>query len=202
VLAVRAYRGLATAVGPVVARETLREVRSLPLDEAAALISALHRELSREREDALEAQRALRLIAAEPGDSAGGAERRAGEDSMTITELAGALGVRASTLRFWEEADLVAPERVTSLAARRYPARRYPPTAIREARITAALRAAGYRIREVQATIASIRRLDDLDSPLETLRARLDTIARKTLALLDAGTDITALIRVNEGAQS
>ena len=32
---------------------------------------------------------------------------------MTITELAAALGVRASTLRFWEQEGLVSPDRVT-----------------------------------------------------------------------------------------
>lgn len=184
-LALRAYRKLAVATGPVVARRTLREVRVLPLDQAAALISSLHVSLARERDDALAAQRALRMIHAEADDE----EESVQEDTMTITELADALGVRTSTLRFWERAGLVAPERVTPRAARRY-----PPAAIREARITAALRAAGYRIPDVQQTIESIRRLDDLDSPLRTLDALLAVIARRTLALLSAGADITELL--------
>lgn len=184
--ALRAYRSLAAAVGPVVARRTLHEVRALPLDDAAALISALHVTLAREREEALAAQDALRMIQAE---AVGEAVGERDDDTMTITELAGALGVRTSTLRFWEQVGLVAPERVTSLAARRY-----PPAAIREARITAALRAAGYRIPAVQETIRSIRRLDDVDDPLAALRTRLDAIARRTIALLRAGADITELI--------
>lgn len=183
-LAVRAYRNLATAVGPVEARRTLREVSALPFDQAAALVNSLHVSLARQRDDALAAQRALRMISAE----AAGTEAN-DEDMMTIAQLADALGVRASTLRFWEQVGLVIPERVTSLAARRY-----PPTAIREARITAALRAAGYRIPDVHKTIESVRRLDNLDNTLNALHTRLEDIAQRTLALLSAGADITELI--------
>lgn len=108
-LALRAYRKLAVATGPVAARRTLREVRALPLDQAAALISSLHVSLTRERDDALAAQRALRMIRAEADDD----DEVVEEDTMTITELADALGVRTSTLRFWERAGLVVPQRVT-----------------------------------------------------------------------------------------
>ncbi|WP_051298319.1 MerR family transcriptional regulator [Arthrobacter castelli] len=183
--ALRAYRNLAAAVGPVPARQTLAEARILPLDQAVALINSLHVSLAREREDALAALRALDLIAAESHGQAATVEA----DPMTITELAGALGVRPSTLRFWEQAGLVNPERVTTLNARRYPS-----AAIREARITAALRAAGYRIPDVQHAIQSIRRIDDLDTSRAALRTRLDAIARRMLALLTAGTEITELI--------
>lgn len=184
-LALRAYRGLAVAVGPVVARRVLRDARTLPLPEAAAAVSALHVGLAKERDDARAAVAALHTIRAE----ARGAPTDADDDAMTITQLADALGVRPSTLRFWERQRLVAPDRVTS-----YGARRYPAAAIREARITAALRAAGYGIPAVRQTIDAVRRLDGVDDPLDALRERLDAIGRRTLALLDAGAEITRLI--------
>lgn len=187
-VALRAYRRLAVAVGPMLARHTLREARASPPTHAAALISSLHVDLAKERNDALAAQQALMTIHAEAHGQLGETEG----DSMTITELADALGVRSSTLRFWEQEGLVIPERVTSLSARRY-----PPAAIREARITAALRAAGYRIPSVRRTIEAIRRLDDLNDPLETLHDRLIAIARRTIALLKAGTDIANLIGID-----
>jgi len=185
VLALRAYRDLAAAVGPVRARLTMRDLPALPLADATAAISTLHVGLVRERDDALAARRALRLIRAE----AAGEAEPADEDAMTITELAAALGVRASTLRFWEGEGLIAPERVTPLAARRYPV-----AAIREARITAALRAAGYRIPEVRAAIAAIRELRDLDDPLAALGSRVDAIGRRMLALLRAGAALAELL--------
>lgn len=183
----RVYRDLATAVGPVRARQVLRDVRTLPRDQAAALVSSLHTVLKEERDEAVAARQALRMIRAEASVDAAATV----EDSMTITELAGALGVRTSTLRFWEKAALVRPERIATRAGS---ARRYPLTAIREARITAALRSAGYRIPDVQAAMTAIRRLRAVDDPLESLRARVDAIARRTLALLRAGAAIADII--------
>ncbi|GAA4902586.1 hypothetical protein GCM10023405_24310 [Streptomonospora salina] len=183
----RAYRDLAAAIGPVRARRALREIRTLPRDQAAALLGSFHVALARERDDALAAHRALQAIRAE----ASAETAPATGDAMTITELAGALGVPASTLRFWEKSGLVVPERVTTRAGA---ARRYPLPAIREARITAALRAAGYRIPDIRHTMTGIRRLHDVADPLAALESRVDAIARRTLALLRAGTDITDII--------
>lgn len=184
-VALRAYRRLATATGPVVARRTLRDALTLPLDEAAALVSALHVDLAHLRTQTLDAMAALRTIRAESGP---GAEETPG-DAMSIGELADALGVRASTLRFWEREGLVLPERVTSYGARRYPGR-----AIREARISAALRGAGYGIPAVRETLTTVRTLGDVDGPVAALDRRLTDIARRTVALIAAGADIAALL--------
>ncbi|MFF2267889.1 MerR family transcriptional regulator [Cellulosimicrobium cellulans] len=201
VLAVRAYRGLATAVGPVAARRALRDARSLPLDEAASLVSRLHVTLAREREEALAARRALLAIrsegdgaAASPGETPTVAETDG--SVLTITELAAALGVRASTLRFWEHEGLLAPERVASRTGA-VSARRYPAAAVREARVVAALRAAGYRVPEVRHAIDALRGATgptDVADPLAALDARLDAIAHRTLALLEAGHDVARLL--------
>ncbi|WP_340698634.1 MerR family transcriptional regulator [Cellulosimicrobium funkei] len=206
VLALRAYRGLATAVGPVVARAVLREVRTLPLPDAAARVGALHVTLARERDEALVARRALLAIRAEggptgetgPDEGGPSANVPAGaagdeDDVLTITGLAAALGVRASTLRHWEREGLVAPERVATRAGT-HGARAYPPAAVREARITAALRSAGYPVPAVRQTIAALRRLDDVAPTLAALDARLDAIARRTVALLAAGSDVARLL--------
>lgn len=188
VLALRAYRRLADAVGPVVARRVLSRARALPLADAVALISSLHVGLAREREDALAALQALRTIQANADDPLD-------DTAMTITGLADALGVRPSALRFWEAEDLVAPERIGSLAARRY-----PPAAIREARIVAALRQAGYRIPAIRGTIHAIRRLENLDDPINILQERLATIAQRTLALLTAGSEVVEFVRAESSS--
>lgn len=184
-VALRSYRRLAFAIGPVAARSTLRELQSLPLDRAAALVNDLHTGLAAERAEALTAQRALQAISAEPSTEVAPADH----DTMTIAELASALGVRTSTLRFWERAGLFRPDRVTSRAARSY-----PPAVVREARITVALRAAGYRIPEVRDALDAVRTLGRVDRPLAALQQRLDSIAQRTLALLTAGTDLITLL--------
>jgi DNA-binding transcriptional MerR regulator len=185
VIALRAYRNLAVAIGPVEARRVMRQIRALPLDRAVALINGLHVTLAVQRERALAAERALEDISAEAfDDTAAGPQ-----DVMTITELAAALGVRASTLRFWESVGLISPERVTRLAARRYPV-----SAIREARIVAALRSAGYRIPDIQNLMRSIRDVRNVGDTSGALRARVQAIARQMCALLTAGTDIVTLL--------
>lgn len=182
-----AYRELAHAVGPVAARRVLREVRLRPRAQAVALVGELHARLGREREQAATARTALDSIRHEASSDAAPEPG----DSMTITELAQALGVRASTLRFWEESGLVAPDRVETAAGS---TRRYPVPAVREARITAALRAGGYGIPEVRAAIMAVRDLGDLTRSTAALDGRLDDIASRGLALLRAGSVLAEII--------
>ncbi|MFC5727801.1 MULTISPECIES: MerR family transcriptional regulator [Nocardioides] len=183
----RAYRDLAHAVGPVEARRAMREIRVQPPDQASALICGFHARLNDEREQALAARCALESIRAEATTDAAPVEG----DSMTITGLSQALGVKASTLRFWEKVGLVAPERVATRAGT---ARRYTVTAIREARITAALRAGGYRIPDVQKAITAVRDLNDVSDSLTALDTRLQAIAQRALALMRAGTLLAGII--------
>ncbi|WP_164877546.1 MerR family transcriptional regulator [Prescottella agglutinans] len=187
VRALRAYRDLAHAVGPVDARRAMREIRLQPPDRGAALICGFHARLNGEREQALAARSALESIRAEATTDAEPVDG----DSMTITELSQALGVKASTLRFWEKVGLVTPDRVGTRAGT---ARRYTLTAIREARITAALRASGYRIPDVQKAITAVRDLDDVSHSLAALDTRVEAIARRALALLRAGALLAELI--------
>ncbi|CAM5342670.1 MerR family transcriptional regulator [Streptomyces canus] len=179
--ALRAYRGLAGAVGPVEARRLLAELRTATIAEAAAAVDGAHARLAREREEALRAQRALHGIQAE--------EAGRDDDWMTITQLAEALGVRSSTLRFWEQEGLVRPDRVTTLRARRY-----GPAAIGAARVVAALRAGGYGIPAVREVMGSLDGPDGPEDARRILRERLDRIAARSVALLRAGADLAAVV--------
>ncbi|GAA4691598.1 DNA-binding transcriptional regulator, MerR family [Promicromonospora umidemergens] len=208
VQALRAYRGLASAAGPVVARRLLAELfagaalaaqRDEPttsLAEAAARIGAVHVRLARERDEALRAREALRAIQGEARSDADADEAAGG--TMTITELADALGVRTSTLRFWEQEGLAVPERVTTLRARRY-----GTGAIREARIVAALRGSGYGLPAVRDVVATLRSdagdgiVEGIDAAERILGRRLDQIAARSVALLRAGADLAAVLEVD-----
>ncbi|MFI6424835.1 MerR family transcriptional regulator [Promicromonospora sp. NPDC050880] len=183
VRALRAYRGLASAAGPVDARRLLAEVADLA--GAAAAVGAVHVRLAQERDEVLRARAALDAIEGEL--PAHGEVHDA--DVMTITQLAAALGVRTSTLRFWEQEGLAVPQRVTSLRARQY-----GPAAVREARVVAALRAGGYGIPAVRDVVASLRGHAGIAETRQILDHRLDRIATRTIALLRAGADIAAVI--------
>jgi DNA-binding transcriptional MerR regulator len=183
----RAYRGLAGAVGPVEARQLLARLRTGPVEAAAAAVGEVHVRLARERGEALRAQQALRAIRAEETG-------HDGDVFMTITQLAEALGVRSSTLRFWEQEGLLHPERVTTLRARRY-----GPQAVGAARIVAALRSSGHGVPAVREIMRSLDSRDGLDVTRRILRERLDRIAARSVALLRAGTDLAAVVDATRG---
>ncbi|MFC8796347.1 MerR family transcriptional regulator [Streptomyces griseoincarnatus] len=223
VQALRAYRGLASAAGPVEARRLLADLFAappvaglstdakatdgpstdwLPTDrrqtprfaDAAAAIGAVYVRLARERDEALRARAALHAIQSEAAVSGAaplGSDTTA--DTMTITELAAALGVRTSTLRFWEQEGLAVPERVTTLRARQY-----GTGAIREARIVAALRSSGYGVPAVRDVVATLRQVDGIAEGIaeagRILDGRLEQIAVRTVALLRAGADVAAVL--------
>jgi DNA-binding transcriptional MerR regulator len=161
VRAALAYRELATAVGPVDAKAIMRSADLL------ALLDAAHARLHTERRDLALARDAVRAIAAEPIDEPRPA------DAMTISELADALGVRASTLRFWESEGLVEPRR-------RGTARLYHPGDVRDARIVHQLRLAGYRIPQIRDV------MPHLTGTHSALDARETNIAARSRALLRA----------------
>jgi DNA-binding transcriptional MerR regulator len=198
VAALRAYRGVAAAAGPVVARRLLQDLWHGTLDRAAAAVADLHVGLARERDEVLRAQDALRTIRAEasgpvaPVASAASAARDG--DAMTITELAEALGVRASTLRFWESEGLLVPERVTSLRVRRY-----PPPAVARARVVVALRFAGHPVPAVHELLAALDGASGVERAEGVLHARLEQVARRAVALLRAGADLADVVEAVGG---
>jgi DNA-binding transcriptional MerR regulator len=212
VVALRAYRGLASATGPVAARRLLGQLRSGTITDAAAAVNAVHVALAREREEVRSAQAALAAIETETsvadgendqtndgliGSPAGGSLGRSigserESDAMTITELAAALAVRTSTLRYWEQEGLVRPERVTSLRVRRYRL-----AAIRQARIVSALRNSGYSVPAVREVLQTLHHLEGLNAAQRILSRRLDQIAVRTVALLRAGADLAAVVEAS-----
>ncbi len=122
-----AYRLLTTGVGPVEARKLLRAAQTEPTNQ---FLDEAHAGLHAERRNLELARRAAESIATEP------LTPQRPSDSMTISEIAGALGVPPSTLRHWEAEALLRPQRD------RNGARSYPPAAVRDARIVHQLRLA------------------------------------------------------------
>ncbi|MBV7705252.1 MerR family transcriptional regulator [Nocardia nova] len=172
VLSAHAYRLLATAVGPAEARDVLRATHSgQPLP---ALLDAAHARLDAQRRELRLAKRAAAAIADEPIGDATSA------DSMTVSELAGALGVRPSTLRHWDAEGLVVPGRAGPRGARLY-----APEDVRDARIAHQLRLAGYRIPALRDLLSALRafRGGDVSAALAAREVEIDT---RSWALFEA----------------
>ncbi len=182
VQAALAHRYLAVAVGPVRAGEVVRAAHRWPAPDVLRLLDAAHAGLHAERRDLALAREAAASITAEPiGDVRP-------SDSMGVSELAAALGVRPSTLRHWDAEGLVVPRRPAGAA------RRYAPADVRDARIVHQLRLAGYRIGPLRALLPELRgarRGEDVLAALATRDAAVDTRSR---ALLQGSAALVALL--------
>lgn len=170
-----AYRALAAGAGPVEAKQIMRAAHRYPDSDLLALLDAAHARLHIERRELRLAEEAARAIADEPIDDIRPA------DSMGISELATALGVRPSTLRHWDAEGLVVPRR----AATREP-RRYSPSDVRDARIVHQLRRAGYRIDPLRALLPRLRHANRRGELMTALAARDAGIDARSAALLEA----------------
>ncbi|MGI5171022.1 MerR family transcriptional regulator [Spirillospora sp. CA-253888] len=188
-----AYRALAAGAGPVDAKKIVRAFHRLPAPRALALLDAVHARLHAERTELEQAREAARAISSEPiGDV------RA-SDSMSISELAAALDVRASTLRHWDAEGLVVPDRDPAQGTRRY-----TPGQVRDARIVHQLRMAGYRIEALRALMPELRCARRLEDVITALDARGAGIAARSRALLDGASALSAVLALadREGESS
>ncbi|PPK92278.1 MerR-like DNA binding protein [Kineococcus xinjiangensis] len=157
----------------------LRAVHAGPVDRVLGMLDAAHGGLDAERRGLTAARAAAASITGEPMCDV------RPDDAMTVSELASALGVRASTLRHWEAEGLVVPDR----DERNH--RRYAPPHVRDARIVQQLRLAGYRVDALRAVLPHLARGSDLGAVLD---ARDRSITSRSLALLLAATHLHALL--------
>ncbi|MEO3869000.1 MerR family transcriptional regulator [Nonomuraea sp. B12E4] len=183
-----AYRALAAGAGPVEAKKIVRAVHRSPASRVLALVDAAHARLDTERGDLRQAEEAARAISSEP------IEDVRASDSMSVSELAAALGVRASTLRHWDAEELVVPDRDPARGTRRY-----TPSQVRDARIVHQLRKAGYRIAPLRALMPELRRARRLADVTSALAAREAGITARSRALLEGGAALSAVLGLATG---
>lgn len=186
-----AYRAFAAGTGPVEARRLMRAAHSGPPSDLLALLDAAHARLHTERRDLALAREAAEAIAAEP------IEEPRPSDAMGIAELAGALGVRTSTLRHWDAEGLVVPRR--SPGGR---TRTYSPSDVRDARIVHQLRQAGYRIGPLRTLVPELRRARRWEEVTATLAARDADLEARSRALLEGTAALAALIDAADAAST
>ncbi|MFF7162003.1 MerR family transcriptional regulator [Streptomyces sp. NPDC008086] len=178
-----AYRALVAGTGPTEAKKIVRAVHRSPLPEVLALLDAAHARLDAERADLGQAKDAARAISGEP------LEDVRASDSMSVSELAAALGVRPSTLRHWDAEGVVVPDRDPTRGTRLY-----TPAQVRDARIVHQLRKAGYRIAPLRALMPQLRRARRTEDVLAALAARDADITARSKALLDGAAALSALL--------
>lgn len=178
-----AYRILAAGVGPIEAKKMMRAAHRYPASDLLELLDAAHARLHAERRELELAKEAVGTISVEPIEDPRPA------DSMRISELAEALGVRPSTLRHWDTEGLVVPHRTSA-----WTARTYSPSDVRDARIVHQLRMAGYGIGPIQALMPQLRRAQRWEEVAGMLADRDASITSRSHALLRAAAALSTVI--------
>ncbi|THV31373.1 TioE family transcriptional regulator [Glycomyces paridis] len=172
--ALRTFLALVRACGHATAAEAMHAAGDGDLDGVLMIVDRAHEQLLRDR-GTLEAVRAAvdRLTAAP--------EPRPVQAPFSVGELARRLRVTPATLRNWEEAGILAPERDRATGHRRFDA-----DDVRDAELAHLLRRGGQPLEHIAAVIARLRDAGDteaLAASLDTWRRRLNT---RGLAMLEA----------------
>lgn len=164
---------LTVAIGPVEARLLVTEARG-DHTRMLARLDAAHAGLHQERREIGLARFAVESISAEPLRDIDPA------DSMSVGELALALGVRPSTLRHWEAEQLLSPGRSSNSA------RIYSPVDVRDARLIHQLRQAGHRISPLRDLLPTLTTQGAWADVLAGREGSVRTRSRARLSATDA----------------
>ncbi len=156
--ALRAFLALRRGHGHQPATEIMRAINQDDPDAAYRLIDAAHVALLAERRTRIQVASALGSLATVGAAPIPGA-------APTVGELGRRLGVHPATVRAWESAGILRPERDRTTGHRRY-----GPDDVRDAEIARQLRRGGYPLPRIAEFLESLRAAGGADE----LRAFLD----------------------------
>lgn len=185
--ALRAFLALREGHGHQPAVAIMGAVNRGEPESAYRLIDSTHAELAAERATRAEVASALESLAGAPPPPSGGSP-------LTVGELARRLGLHPATLRTWETAGLLRPEREKATGYRLY-----GPECVRDAEIARQLRRGGYRLEQVARFLESLREAGGADA----LRVFLDSwqtrVTRRGRALLGGAAQLDIYLGMLDG---
>lgn len=179
--ALRAFLALTRAYGHAVGGEIMHALGEGDLDGVLMVIDRGHEQLLRDRAtlDAVEAS--IGLLTAEPEAR----ERSARPVPFTVGELAHRLRVTPATLRNWEAAGILAPERDRVTGYRRFDA-----ADVRDAELAHLLRRGGYPLDHVATVVQQVRTAGDTEALSEAMEKWRRRLTERGLAMLEAAAQL------------
>ena len=182
--ALRTFVALVPAHGHQTAADIMRAFNTDDIDTALGLLDESHAQLLQDRQTLAAVDTAIRDLAS--------SERQAPPQSGVtfIGGLARQLGIGPATLRKWEKAGLVEPQRdpITGY-------RVYTSTDIRDAHLAHQLRRGGYLLHQIAPLIEQVRHaggVASLEATLEEWRTRLAT---RALSMLMAAAELSTYLQ-------
>ncbi|MBP2338925.1 DNA-binding transcriptional MerR regulator [Saccharothrix coeruleofusca] len=174
--ALRAFLALVPAHGHRTATAIMRAVNAGAVDDALTLVDESHAQLLQDRRTLAAVEDALRDVSPPPTPRSG---------RFFVGALAGKLGVRPATLRKWERAGVVRPQRDPATGYRVYTA-----ADVRDAHLAHQLRRGGYPLARIAPLLDQVRKAGGvvpLDAALADWRDRL---TRRGTAMLAAAAEL------------
>ncbi|MGW0666166.1 TioE family transcriptional regulator [Streptomyces sp. NPDC002746] len=176
-VALRAFLALVPGHGHRTATLIMRAVNEGAAGHALHLIDESHAQLLDDRRTLQAVESALRELESAPASEPGADTGASG--GVFIGPLAGKLGIRPATLRKWEGAGLLSPDRDPLTGYRVYDG-----ADVRDARLIHQLRRGGYLLEQIAPLIAQVRAAggpEPLEAALGDWRARLSARGRSML---------------------
>jgi DNA-binding transcriptional MerR regulator len=185
--ALGAYLAQLPAHGYATGGEILRAVSRGHRDGAFRAIDRSHAQLLRDREtlDAVETTIGLLVGSPVPEDPT---------RSLPISALARRLGVTPATLRKWERAGILAPQR-----DRASHHRVYSPDDVRDAELAHLLRRGGYQLGHIAGVLDQVRAAGSAPALAESLQGWRRRLADRGRAMLTAAARLDDYLRLLDG---
>ncbi|WP_438483959.1 TioE family transcriptional regulator [Streptomyces sp. S186] len=192
--ALRAFLSLVPAHGHAAAGQIMQALHRDALDDALVLIDRGHHQLLRDR-DTLDAVRTAvdHLTAVRTTEPATPSEPSSGTGTRTIGDVARRLRLTPATLRKWEGAGILAPERepVTGY-------RVFRPSDVRDAELAHLLRRGGYPLAHIATVVRQVRSAGGTDTLSDALDDWQHKLTARGVAMLDAASRLSAYLAVRE----
>lgn len=187
--ALRAYVALVRGFGHASARSIMQAVHQGRTDDALAVIDAGHEQLMRDRATLSTVREAVEHIAAESDELSVGASPSAGFRS--IGELAHALDLSPATVRTWERAGILDPQRDPATGYRVY-----ANDDVRDARLAHLLRRGGYLLDQIAVVIGQIRSAGGTDELSKNVGDWQAKLTAQGIAMLKASAKLSEYLDI------
>ncbi|WP_026924494.1 TioE family transcriptional regulator [Glycomyces arizonensis] len=174
--ALRAFLALVRAYGHATGGEIMHALGDGDLDGVLMVIDRGHEQLLRDRSTLESVKAAVDRLTAEPVPS-----RSAGPAPYTTGELAHRLRLTPATLRNWEAAGILVPERDRATGYRRFGA-----DDVRDAELAHLLRRGGYPLGHIATVVQQIRTAGGTEALSRALEDWQRKLTERGLAMLEA----------------
>jgi len=185
--ALRAFLALIPAYGHAAAGRIMQACNAGDREGALAMIDRGHLQLLRDRETLDAVRGAIGHLTAEPVPV-----RFTGSAPLTVGELARRLGVTAATLRNWEDAGILAPEREPGTGYRLF-----RNEDVRDAELAHLLRRGDYPLERIAAVVRQVRTAGGTEELALALDGWGRRLTERGLAMLEAAAHLSRYLRVS-----